>query len=40
MTDRSAALAQSVQARILSHARKLGVDQNLVLARYATERVL
>lgn len=40
MTDPSVALAQSVQARLLLHARKLGVDPNLILARYATERFL
>lgn len=40
MTDPFDALAQSVQARLVSHARKLGVDPNLVLARYATERFL
>jgi hypothetical protein len=33
-------LAQSVQTRLVRHARALGVDPNLVLARYATERFL
>ena len=33
-------LAQSVQVRLVRHAKKLGVDPNLVLARYASERLL
>jgi predicted nucleotidyltransferase component of viral defense system len=33
-------LAQSVQTRLVGHARTLGVDPILVLARYATERLL
>lgn len=33
-------LAQSVQTRLVGHAHALGVDPNLVLARYATERLL
>ena len=36
----SAGLAQSVQARLVAHAKKIGVDPNLVLARYASERLL
>jgi len=36
----SPGLSQSVQTRLVGHARKLGVDPNLVLARYATERLL
>lgn len=36
----SPGLAQSVQTRVVGHARKLGVDPNLVFARYATERLL
>jgi len=36
----SAGLAQSVQARLVRHARSLNVDPNLVFARYATERLL
>ena len=36
----SAGLAQSVQARLVRHAKVLGVDPNFVLARYATERFL
>jgi predicted nucleotidyltransferase component of viral defense system len=33
-------LARSVQTRLVRHAHALGVDPNLVLARYATERLL
>jgi hypothetical protein len=33
-------LAQSVQVRLVRHAKKLGIDPNLVLARYASERLL
>jgi Nucleotidyl transferase AbiEii toxin, Type IV TA system len=33
-------LAQSVQTRLVNHAHALGVDPNLVLARYAAERLL
>jgi len=36
----SPGLAQSVQTRLVEHAKKIGVDPNLVLARYATERFL
>jgi predicted nucleotidyltransferase component of viral defense system len=36
----SAGLAQSVQARLVAHAKKIGVDPNLVLVRYASERLL
>jgi predicted nucleotidyltransferase component of viral defense system len=36
----SPGLVQSVQTRLVGHAKKLGVDPNLVLARYATERLL
>jgi predicted nucleotidyltransferase component of viral defense system len=36
----SPGLAQSIQTRLVAHARTLGVDPNLVLARYATERLL
>jgi predicted nucleotidyltransferase component of viral defense system len=35
-----AGLAQSVQVRLVRHARELGVDPNLVLTRYALERFL
>lgn len=34
------AIAQSVQARLLNHARIMGVDPNLVFTRYGTERLL
>jgi len=40
MTDASAALAQSVQARLVRHAKMLGVDPNLILTRFAMERFL
>lgn len=33
-------IARSVQTRLVSHAKSVGVDPNLVLARYATERLL
>ena len=33
-------LAQSVQTRLVRHAKDLGLDPNLVLARYAAERFL
>ncbi|MEX0880635.1 MAG: nucleotidyl transferase AbiEii/AbiGii toxin family protein [Thermoanaerobaculia bacterium] len=33
-------LAQSVHTRLVRHAKELGVDPNVVLARYATERFL
>ena len=36
----SPGLSQSVQARLVAHAKTLGVDPNLVLARFATERLL
>lgn len=36
----SAGLVQSVQARLVAHAKEIGVDPNLVLARYASERLL
>lgn len=36
----STGLAQSVQTRLVRHAKALGADPNLVLARYATERLL
>ncbi len=40
MTPSSEALAQSVQTRLVQHAKKLGVDPNLVLTRFAVERFL
>jgi hypothetical protein len=36
----STGLAQSVQTRLVRHAKAIGVDPNLVLARYAAERLL
>lgn len=36
----TAGLAQSVQVRLVRHAKDLGVDPNLVLTRYAVERFL
>lgn len=33
-------LSQSVHVRLVRHAKDLGVDPNLVLSRYATERLL
>lgn len=39
MTDQ-AGLAQSVQVRLVNHAKGINVDPNLVLSRYAVERFL
>ena len=36
----SSGLARSVQARLINHAKELGLDPNNVLARYAAERFL
>lgn len=36
----STGIAQSVQTRLVHHAKALDADPNLVLARYATERLL
>ena len=36
----SAGLVQSVQARLVGHAKMIGVDPNLVLVRFASERLL
>jgi len=36
----STGLARSVQRRLVRHAKALGVDPNLILVRYATERLL
>ena len=36
----SADLARSVQARLVRHAKALGIDPNVVLVRYVTERFL
>jgi hypothetical protein len=33
-------LERSAQARLVAHARQIGVDPNLILARYANERIL
>lgn len=33
-------LAQSVQVRLVRHAQSLGIDPNVILARYAAERLL
>jgi predicted nucleotidyltransferase component of viral defense system len=33
-------LPVSIQTRLVQHARAIGVDPNLVLTRYATERIL
>ncbi|TAK51252.1 MAG: nucleotidyl transferase AbiEii/AbiGii toxin family protein [Gammaproteobacteria bacterium] len=33
-------LARSVQVRLVQHAKKLGIDPNVVLVRYASERLL
>lgn len=40
MSPATTGLAQSVHTRLIAHARKLHVDPNLVLARYAAERFL
>lgn len=40
MTDASAGLAQSIQVRLVRHAKILGVDPNLILIRFAMERFL
>lgn len=33
-------LAQSVQTRLVRHAKAIEMDPNVILARYATERLL
>ena len=33
-------LPHSVQVRLVQHAKKLGIDPNVVLVRYACERLL
>ncbi len=33
-------LALSVQVRLVQHAKRLGIDPNVILARYACERLL
>lgn len=40
MTAASKGLAASVQVRLVQHAKAVGVDPNVVLARYGTERFL
>jgi hypothetical protein len=40
MTAASKGLAASVQVRLVQHAKAIGVDPNVVLARYGTERFL
>lgn len=40
MSGRHGGLVQSVQARLVRHAKETGVDPNLVLTRYAIERFL
>ena len=40
MSPAPGGLAQSVQTRLLNHARAIGADPNAVLARYGLERFL
>ena len=40
MREQARGLARSVQARLVNHAKSLGIDPNAMLARYATERLL
>lgn len=40
MTRETQGIAMSVQTRLVKHAKVIDVDPNLVLARYATERLL
>ena len=40
MTAITSGLAQSVHTRLLAHARRAGLDPNLVLTRYTAERFL
>lgn len=40
MSARTTGLAQSVQTRLVRHAKTAGMDPNLVFARYAVERFL
>lgn len=40
MTSPNEGLARSVQVRLSAHAKAIGVDPNLVLTRYGTERFL
>jgi predicted nucleotidyltransferase component of viral defense system len=40
VNGKQSGLAQSVQARLLRHAKEIGADPNLVLTRYGVERFL
>jgi len=40
MTRATEGLARSIQTRLASHAKAIGADPNLVLTRFATERLL
>lgn len=40
MREPAHGLSQSVQTRLVTHAKRIDVDPNVVLARYATERLL
>ena len=40
MSPPSTGLAQSVQTRLVRHAKEIGMDPNLVLTRFAVERFL
>ncbi len=40
MTTESEGLSRSVQTRLIHHAKRIGVDPNLILTRYAVERFL
>ena len=40
MSARTTGLAQSIQSRLVRHAKSGGMDPNMVLARYAVERYL
>jgi predicted nucleotidyltransferase component of viral defense system len=40
VSAKTSGLAQSVQVRLLAHAKRIGVDPNMILIRFATERYL
>jgi len=40
MSQATSGLAQSVHTRLIRHAKSLDLDPNLVLTRFATERLL
>ncbi len=40
MTKKTEGLARSIQSRLVTHAKKIGVDPNLILTRFAIERFL